>query len=179
MRVKTPFLAFCLLAITLSSGCQTLGGRQRREAEMRRRNDIGNMKAAIARLERQIEGLESGNQAVFQQLEEVRELLERERSECDARLAAIDHRLNGEVAAREELRKAVVNDLSKKVSSIMNTRTAATGRSDSGYEHVVKAGQTLSEIAAVYHVKVSVIVRENGLKNPDDIKVGQKLFIPE
>jgi LysM repeat protein len=44
--------------------------------------------------------------------------------------------------------------------------------------YVVKAGDTLSKIAAAYHVTVADIVAKNNLKNPNVILVGQKLCIP-
>jgi LysM repeat protein len=44
---------------------------------------------------------------------------------------------------------------------------------------VVKPGETLSEIAKAYGVRISVITKSNNLKNPDDLRVGQTLFIPE
>ena len=45
--------------------------------------------------------------------------------------------------------------------------------------YVVKAGDSLSKIAAAYGVRMDVIVQENGLSSPDSIRVGQKLFIPD
>ncbi len=173
--------SMCVLAaMTVTTGCETLGGRSRQDAAMRRRTDMANLKATVSRLERQVEGLESGREVVFQQLDDIRKLLEEERRRTDERLARIDLTLNGESAAREQLRKSIISDLSNKISAIVARSTPAPRRSSgSGYEHIVKAGQTLSEIAAEYGVKTTVIVRENSLKNPNDIKVGQKLFIPD
>ena len=42
----------------------------------------------------------------------------------------------------------------------------------------VKAGDTLSEIAERYHVKMSDIMRVNNITNPDFIKAGSMLIIP-
>ena len=42
----------------------------------------------------------------------------------------------------------------------------------------VKPGDTLSEIAERYHVKMSDIMRENNITNPDFIKAGSMLVIP-
>ena len=52
---------------------------------------------------------------------------------------------------------------------------AATG---SAYNHIVEAGQTLSEIARGYGVTVAAIKQANGLKT-DNLRIGQKLFIPD
>ena len=42
----------------------------------------------------------------------------------------------------------------------------------------VKAGDTLSEIAERYHVKMSDIMRVNNISNPDFIKANSMLIIP-
>jgi LysM repeat protein len=44
--------------------------------------------------------------------------------------------------------------------------------------HVVKAGQNLTQIAALYGVSVAAIVQANNLFNPNIIYVGQVLLIP-
>jgi len=43
--------------------------------------------------------------------------------------------------------------------------------------HKVKSGETLSHIARKYHTSVSSLVRKNRLKNPDQLKIGQRLRI--
>lgn len=45
--------------------------------------------------------------------------------------------------------------------------------------YTVKRGDTLSEIAEKYQVTVEALVASNGIRNPDIIKAGQKLIIPE
>jgi LysM repeat protein len=44
--------------------------------------------------------------------------------------------------------------------------------------HRVQAGETLSEIAALYGVSVQALVRANGITNPSLIYTGQELIIP-
>lgn len=44
-------------------------------------------------------------------------------------------------------------------------------------EYIVKKGDTLSSIAKKYGVTVSDLVAWNGIKNPDLIRVGQKIYI--
>ena len=92
-------------------------------------------------------------------------------------------------AARAQDQKEIYDDISKKIATILKTSAPAPSRSSaparprsgsqSGIEHVVQPGESLSKIAAAYGVKMSVIVEENGLASPDSIRVGQKLFIPE
>lgn len=45
--------------------------------------------------------------------------------------------------------------------------------------HVVKQGETLSEIAAQYEVSIQAIMEANGLTDPNRIVTGQELIIPE
>lgn len=44
--------------------------------------------------------------------------------------------------------------------------------------HVVAAGETLSGIAARYNTTVAAIAQANGISNPSQIRVGQRLTIP-
>lgn len=44
--------------------------------------------------------------------------------------------------------------------------------------HTVQRGETLSQIAAVYHVSVSELQSTNNIKSPRSLRAGQKLVIP-
>jgi LysM repeat protein len=44
--------------------------------------------------------------------------------------------------------------------------------------HVVQHGQTLYRIAKSYHVDVNDLMKANGIQNPSQLEVGQKLMIP-
>ncbi|MBP9718034.1 M23 family metallopeptidase [Candidatus Gracilibacteria bacterium] len=54
---------------------------------------------------------------------------------------------------------------------------AAVAYSDS-IQHTVTSGQTLSAIAAMYSVKQQTIMWENGITNPEKLRVGQVVTIP-
>ena len=90
-------------------------------------------------------------------------------------------------SARAQDKKEIYDDISKKIATLLKSAPAASAArpskprssSQTGIEHVVQAGESLSKIAAAYGVSMSVIVEENGLASPDSIRVGQKLFIPE
>jgi lysozyme len=62
------------------------------------------------------------------------------------------------------------------LTALPTTATAAVLYS--GHHHVVKPGETLSEIARYYGVTVTVLARYNGIVNSNHIYVGQKLRIP-
>lgn len=91
-------------------------------------------------------------------------------------------------AARVQDKKETYDDISKKIATLLkssassspaSTKSSTRSPSQTGYEHVVQPGESLSKIAAAYKVQMSVIVEANGLASPDSIRVGQKLFIPD
>jgi LysM repeat protein len=173
---------FLLIAISiLSSGCETLTGKQRRQSELRTHGEMRNIKASIQRLEERLDGIEAGREDLYEQISDLRATQGQVDARRGAELRAIESKLAAEREAQERARKAMVDKLSKQVSTIVKTQAAATSsrRSESGYEHVVKGGETLSEIAKAYGVRISVITKANKLKNPDDLRLGQTLFIPE
>ena len=45
-------------------------------------------------------------------------------------------------------------------------------------EVIVKPGETLSSLANYYNVSLESIIESNGLNDPDNLKAGQKLVIP-
>ena len=76
------------------------------------------------------------------------------------------------------MHKQIVAELSRKMATVMKSHAPSAG-SEYGREHVVRPGETLSEIASAYGVTLNALVRANGLKNANAIRVGQKIFIPE
>ena len=92
-------------------------------------------------------------------------------------------------AARAQDKKEIYDDISKKIATLLKSSSASSAAasrpskprspSQSGIEHVVQSGESLSKIAAAYGVSMKVIVDENGLSDPGNIRVGQKLFIPD
>src|SRR5690606_4292664 len=58
------------------------------------------------------------------------------------------------------------------------TKPASKPATKHGDIYTVKAGDTLSAIAAKNKTTVSELARINGIKNPDLIKVGQKIKLP-
>ena len=45
--------------------------------------------------------------------------------------------------------------------------------------HIVKDGDTLYSLARMYQVPVDAIAKANGIKNADNIQIGQRLIIPQ
>ena len=100
--------------------------------------------------------------------------------------------LQSEVAAlradraklKAEIRDEIGGDIAKLLAkhqggtSSPQPRPSSSAAAQTGYEHKVQSGQTLSAIAVAYGVSVEKIKKANNLKS-DSIRVGQTLFIPD
>ncbi len=64
------------------------------------------------------------------------------------------------------------------VPTTTTTTTSTTRPPGVPFQHVVQAGDVLSNIAAQYRVTVDAIVEANNIEDPDSIFVGQELVIP-
>jgi murein DD-endopeptidase MepM/ murein hydrolase activator NlpD len=53
-----------------------------------------------------------------------------------------------------------------------------SGRRPQGIFHVVKSGENLFRIGKAYDVSVKELARLNQLRDPDQIRVGQRIFVP-
>lgn len=176
VQIIKPLILFCTAACLC--GCITLG-QDRRNAEMRDRAQVANLRATVQRLEERVEGLATTQQDLYREVDAVRTQLRSNGDDAAARLDRVETSLKSADAAHEQLRKEIVDDITGKMAGMMKQRSASGGGSRNGYEHVVQPGQTLSEIAPAYKSTVAAIVRANKLSSPDNIRVGQTLFIPE
>lgn len=184
-----PLSALLLLA----AGCETISGSQPRRQEA----DTAALRASFERqqMARDVEIARSSAQS-----------LEVRADQLDSRLARMEgaqglHASSAEVAAlrrdveslrseiaavkadREVMKKEIIDQISSDVASLLarqaaQTRTRTQEQSQSGYEHKVQSGQTLSAIAVAYGVSVERIKKANNLTS-DVIRVGQTLFIPD
>jgi LysM repeat protein len=62
--------------------------------------------------------------------------------------------------------------------TLASSRPAAPSK-QTGYNHTVAAGQTLSLIAREYKTTVDAIMKANNLNKANELRVGMVLFIPE
>jgi len=175
-------LVFLAALLAIGSGCETITGQQRRVAETRLYSEVANMRADIARIEQRIAGLEAERELLHAQVADLQSGLRQADSRRGADLAAMDAQLKAQSQEQVRMRREITDELSGRMAKIMQTQAVSASkaaRTQAGYEHEVKAGQTLSEIAREYKVSSAAIIKANNMKNPDDLRVGQKLFIPE
>ncbi|MEA1928760.1 MAG: LysM domain-containing protein [Candidatus Auribacterota bacterium] len=181
----TGIITLSVALILLFSGCRTTRTQQR-EAKRKQWEDTTSRRIV------------DNEQRVFE-LERSLALNKRQQDSLDRRLTGIENRLastsgnyKSEVDALRKELKDVRGASEKKIDIIMdevareNQRILQSIRSNrgsagyaQGYEHVVKSGESLSTIAREYKVTVDVIVDANQLANPNAIRVGQILFIPQ
>lgn len=175
--LATPFL------LLLFSGCETLSNQ---------RSDRARDEMSRQYLEQKVDRFESVNSEAFEhrrRLGERLDALERRSSVQNEEIRGEIQALTREVAQlrsdRERLRREIVDDITGQVSGIIEEHSARGGSArsapvrQSGREHTVGKGHTISEIATAYGTTVQAIAEANNLKDPDKIRVGQKLFIPE
>ena len=180
----------CALLPLLLTGCETFGS-YRTEEEMQRREDALILDEKFQKLSGRIEGLEIEVQQLSETVNAVQTkqgaAMQSQTQSLHTRLDALEARLRTVEVAREKDKQEIVDKLSQKMSQIMTTSSSSGGskkttkrsHADSGYEHEVQPGDTLSAIAAAYGVTSKIIIDNNDIKDPNRLRVGQKLFIPD
>lgn len=167
------------------AGCVSPYGAE--EEELRRQADQVRQQEQNQRLQGQLENHQTEIDALRAEMDGLRRdrTSQGEVRAVQGRLDEMDRRLRESEAARVRDREEIVNRLSKQMADLLQRsgsgRSSSSGSravSGSGYEHEVKAGESLSRIAAAYGVSVQVIQDANQMKS-DVIRVGQKLFIPD
>ncbi len=188
MKSLSPFAL--LPALLLLAGCETFyqdsryADESRQEAvrvEMARQQQLRDLDMLKARTE----SAELHLQQIDARLDRI-EGAPREAVTPATETAALRREVEQLRAERGSLKREVVDELSREMAKLLAAQPAAAPRGgsratqdrQSGYEHKVQAGQTLSEIAAAYKVSVEKIKQANGLKD-DMIRVGQVLFVPD
>ena len=182
-----------MCALPLLTGCLATYGVQ--EQQTAQQEDIAILQEKIRRLEGRLEGFD----LAIQQLQRAVEVLQaqpRGPSAADldtvqTRIAALEGQLRNLDTARQRDRQEIIDSLSSKIAALVASSGGSRGGSSKpavsqgrrtatqeGYEHVVAQGETLSAIAAAYNARSKDIIDANGLTNPSNLKIGQKLFIP-
>jgi len=182
----------CVALLFIGAGCATM---QDSSEVTQQQEDMLLLKEDLNRTKGKLETMEMEYQRLLRELDAMQGAAASSKgatSSTQARIDELERRLNVLEGARTKDRQAIVDQLSGKMADIMGDRTtgkssqksksAATKASTTGmtgYEHVVKEGDTLSAIATAYKVKTGAIVEANKLQSPYTLRTGQKLFIPQ
>ena len=138
------------------------------------------MEADVGCLKEQVQGLEQARLDSEQRLTRLEAVPAP--ANPDERIRALEQKVKELDAARETDRQAIIDELSRKMAAILSAQNPAPEPQPAaadGKGHVVQTGETLSGLAARYHVKSADILKANHIKTPDSIRVGQTLIIPE
>lgn len=171
-----------MAVIGLLPGCTTYDDSR---SAVQENENLLLLREDVNRCKSRLETMEIEQQRILNEIQQLRSKGQDESTK--ARLDEFERRIAALDAARASDRQAIVDQISANVARMMggpaasktSKKTAAGSASGTGYEHIVKEGETLSTIAAAYKVKPSAIIEANDLKNPDSLRKGQKLFIPQ
>jgi len=180
--MKTPpvtIVALSLVALSLT-GCETLL-QQQRSQRVRQYSELEELRRDVAQLKDQVQELSASRERVYQEAEGARTASDATARQLGARMDALEQAQRTAEARQEQQKQEIINTLSTKMSGLLKTQAQASSGPTHvrGREHTVEEGQTLSEIARAYGTKMSVIQKANNMSNPDNLRVGQVLFIPE
>lgn len=168
-----------VVGLLLSGGCVTLVDQN---SMAQQQADMEKMHEDVQKLQEKLNGIELEQQNLARDIGAVRSS-PKEDTVVRNRLDTLERQVQSLAAARDADRKQIVNQVATLVSSSGGGSSGRSssgrgGSSQSGYEHVVESGQTLSAIAEAYKVSSSAIKKANNLKS-STLRVGQKLFIPK
>ncbi|MEI6168335.1 MAG: LysM peptidoglycan-binding domain-containing protein [bacterium] len=166
------------VGLLLSSGCVTMVDQN---TMAQQQADMEKLRENVQRIQEKINGLELEQQNLQRDIGSMKGA-PKEDTVVRNRLDTLERQVQSLAAARDSDRKQIVNQVASIVGSSgsgsSGKSSSGRGSSQTGVEHVVESGQTLSAIAAAYKVSASSIKKANSMKS-DTLRVGQKLFIPK
>ena len=123
-----------------------------------------------------VEEVGQENQGLVRSIAAVRADLDAVRQESAAtRKGLLDlHDPMQQIADRLAAAQGQIQDLAKRQETLRKAAPPARA-----VQHAVKAGETLTTIAARYGISVQALMEKNQITDPNSIREGQKLAIPE
>ena len=190
MKIKTiPFrggllaAAWCLSAGCVGTGFQSpeVNSTQERENQLVIEENFSRVSGRIESLELEIERMRKEIESLRAEQTRVSDSSRALQTDVEARIASLQ-------AKSAQDKNEIIEQLTQKIASLIKSGSASTPSaprtgprkiSETGVEHTVEAGQTLSEIARAYGKKIELIMDANNIKDPTKVRAGQKLFIPD
>jgi len=177
--MKQLLMGLLGIGILISGGCVTMVDQN---TMAQQQSDMEKMREDVQRIQEKLNGIELEQQNLARDIGVVRSA-PKEDTVVRNRLDTLERQVQSLAAGRDADRKQIVNQVASLVGSSGTGSTSghSSGKgssSQTGYEHVVESGQTLSAIAAAYKVSTASIKKANNLKS-NTLRTGQKLFIPK
>lgn len=181
---------------------QQLEQRKQQIAVINRDNRITELENAVSMLRSEYDSISAAIAMQNQRIAELESSIARESNTHSSDMVATSRELEAIRATQKQLsnsvdaipqniskllgeqEKQIMSQVDKKIASIKSSRSTSSSTARVNYygpcyEHVVEAGQTISEIAQAYKVSQREIMDVNNIKDASRIRVGQKLYIPK
>lgn len=190
-RGVTGIMAGGLAAAVLGAGCVSVPdpeAQRRAQAEaLRQAQWQDQVRTEILQSRERVSALEAVREGHARQIELLQtDLADTRRAvrEMGELLGRLQQNVRNAEAAQVRIKGEVVDEISRKIEAILKEQAAKAPpppppvKAVTGYEHLVKKGETLTRIAEAYKVPISAILQANEMKEGDALLVGRKLFIP-
>ncbi len=175
--------AVIALAMAAFSGCHA-PHHTRSSPDPRIQTEIGNLQQSVERLHNRMEVVQHEQERLLRELEQLRRDSDKQSKDLRDMRSNTQNRFDEIDRERAADRKFIIEEMTGRIGQHL-ARTSSAGRSsggagpERGRYHEVRAGETLSEIAVAYGVHLNVVLQANDIENPDRLRVGQRLFIPD
>jgi LysM repeat protein len=172
---------FGTIILSMAAGCVTYDTAVK---ETRLQEDMNVLRENITRIKGNIETVDMEYRRLNKEYQKLQEDINRTSetiSKLNRNYEQLSKTVNQLQSARKKDREIIIEQLTATITEMLQKQdtTARTPSSMTGYEHQIKSGETLSEIAEAYDVTVEAIMQENNLSDPNLVRSGQILFIPE
>jgi len=190
-------IAICVVVLgILSAGCVTTenaGPSEELIESARMQSDLRAMREDISRINGRLEEIEVQHKELGVEVRRLHDSKSMENESVTKKFDALESQIRAVDAARVADKQDTIDKLSRTIADIINKHALSGGSSPSGgtgrgvrgggstaggTSHVVMEKETLSVIAQQYGVSVEAMVQANGLKNANNIRVGQRLAVP-
>jgi LysM repeat protein len=148
------------------------------------------LEGRIAAIEESMQAFERGQEELAGRVNDLDASLSRGLEAIRTGQQQLGIELEGKIRSTDSARKSDRDDLLRRLEIVLDEVTAENKRltaeldavkasTAEGGTHTVSRGETLASIASKYGVSVSAILSANSISDPNLIKVGQKLVIPQ
>lgn len=177
---KQVVVSFIIVSVLFLCGCMSYL-EQSRNDEARREYEDKSTQVDVDALKERTRILESAQEKLSSELAAMKLQVFGSTAESRAAVARMEQSVKALESASEQAKKEMVENLSKTIEEIMRApqRRGTGSISGQGSEHVVAAGETLSEIARTYGVSLEALARVNNLSDINNVRSGTKLIIPK
>lgn len=164
-----------LLAAGMLTGCTTYQTPAASRETMRQREDLRQSQERARRISGDVETLQMEIDRLSGAVHQLQQLRENDINQLESKIQQLS-------SAQAKDKQEIIDALTARIEKLLKNSApppASSGGSEYGIEHVVRPGETLSAISKAYGASPKAIINASNLKDPNQLRVGQKLFIPQ